>query len=58
MENDRGGASAVKRAVRICIIAALACLGTAFLLYGIFSGGISSVFIKAAHICLECIGIG
>ena len=58
MESDRGRAASVKRIVCICIFAALALAGTAFLLIGIFAGQVSSVLIKAAHICLECIGIG
>lgn len=48
----------MKRSVRICIFTVLALLGTAFLLIGIFSDEVSSVLIKATHICLECIGIG
>ena len=48
----------MKRSVRITIVTVLGLLGTAFLLYGVFSGQAASVFIKAAHICLECIGIG
>ncbi|MBQ6235776.1 MAG: hypothetical protein IJK54_07640 [Clostridia bacterium] len=48
----------MKRAVHICIFTVLALAGTAFLLYGIFLGQVSSVLIKATHICLECIGIG
>jgi hypothetical protein len=48
----------MKRTVRICIFSVLFALGTAFLLYGIFSNQVSSVLIKATHICLECIGIG
>ena len=48
----------MKRSVRICIFSVLAVLGTAFLLYGIFSGQVAGVIAKATHICLECIGIG
>ena len=48
----------MKRSVRICILSVLAFAGTAFLLYGVFSGQFASVLTKAAHICLECIGIG
>jgi uncharacterized protein with PQ loop repeat len=48
----------VKRSVRICILSVLAIAGTAFLLYGIYVNQVSSVFVKASHICLECIGIG
>lgn len=48
----------MKRRVRIVILSVLAIAGTAFLLYGVFSGQVSSVLIKATHICLECIGIG
>ena len=48
----------MKRSVRICIFTVLVLAGTAFLLVGIFSGQVSSVLIKATHICLECIGIG
>ena len=36
----------------------LAIAGTAFLLYGIFSGQAGSVLNKAIRICMECIGIG
>lgn len=48
----------MKRTVRICMFAVLALAGTVFLLYGIFSGQVSSVLLKATRICLECIGIG
>ena len=48
----------MKRPVRIAIDAVLAALGTAFLLYGIFSGQALTVLRKATLICLECIGIG
>ena len=58
MEGDGRGASALKRPVRIAIISVLAVLGTAFLLYGVFSGQAMSVLRKATRICLECIGIG
>lgn len=48
----------MKRPVRIAIFSVLAVCGTAFLLYGIFSGQALTVLRKAARICLECIGIG
>lgn len=48
----------MKRPVRIVILSVLAVLGTAFLLYGVFTGQFASVLTKATHICLECIGIG
>jgi hypothetical protein len=48
----------VKLPVRIAIIAVLAVLGTAFLLYGTLFGQALTVLRKATHICLECIGIG
>lgn len=48
----------MKRSVRICIFTVLALAGTAFLLYGVYAGQVSSVLVKASHICLECIGIG
>ena len=48
----------MKRPVRIAMISVLAVCGTAFLLYGIFSGQALTVLRKAARICLECIGIG
>ena len=38
--------------------AALAVLGLALLLFGIWRGEMSVVFAKAVRICLECIGIG
>ena len=46
------------RRVRIGICTVLILLGTAFLLYGVFTGQFASVLTKATHICLECIGIG
>lgn len=46
------------RSVRFGILTVLILLGTAFLLYGIFSGQVAGVIAKATHICLECIGIG
>ena len=33
-------------------------LGIALLLGGIFRGEVATVFKKATHICMECIGIG
>ena len=48
----------MKRRGRIVLFTVLALLGTAFLLIGVFSDEVSSVLIKATHICLECIGIG
>ena len=48
----------MKRSVRFGILTVLAVCGAAFLLYGVFSGQVSSVLVKATHICLECIGIG
>ena len=48
----------MKRSIHIGILTVLAVTGTAFLLYGILSDTVSSVLIKATHICLECIGIG
>jgi len=32
--------------------------GAVFLVAGILRGEVQVVFIKAVHICLECIGIG
>lgn len=40
--------------VRIALLAA----GIAFLVLGIFRGEMSTVMMKAARICLECVGIG
>ncbi|MBQ1820017.1 MAG: hypothetical protein II117_00290 [Clostridia bacterium] len=48
----------MKRGVRIGIFTVLAIAGTAFLLFGIFSGQAESVLKKAIRICMECIGIG
>ena len=48
----------MKRGVRIGIFTVLAIAGTAFLLYGLFSGQAESVMKKAARICMECIVIG
>ena len=58
MEVDHRLAASVKRGVRIGILSVLAIAGTAFLLYGIFSGQAGSVLQKAIKICTECIGIG
>ena len=33
-------------------------LGAAFLLYGLFTGGVADVLTKAINICTECIGLG
>ena len=48
----------MSRGVRIGIFSALAVLGAAFLLYGVFSGQALAVLQKAIRVCLECIGIG
>jgi len=32
--------------------------GAAMLAFGIFSGEVTAVFMKARAVCLECIGIG
>ncbi len=37
---------------------AVAVLGVALLVWGIFNGGADDVFIKAINICTECIGLG
>ena len=58
MEVDHRLAAPVRRGVRIGILSVLAIAGTAFLLYGIFSGQAESVLQKAIKICTECIGIG
>jgi len=44
----------LKRALPYLILAA----GAAFLLTGIWRGETAVVLSRAAHICLECIGIG
>ena len=36
----------------------LLCVGTAFLLYGLFQGGTADVLTKAINICTECVGLG
>lgn len=36
----------------------LIAVGAAMLAYGVFSGEVTMVFMKAKSICLECIGIG
>lgn len=58
MEVDHRLDAPVKRGVRIGILSVLAIAGTAFLLFGIFSGQAESVLRKAIKICTECIGIG
>ena len=45
----------MKRGVRIGLFCALAVIGAACLLYGVFAG---QVLNKASRVCLECIGIG
>ena len=37
---------------------ALLCCGVAFIIVGIFNGGMKDVFAKAIKICTECIGLG
>lgn len=37
---------------------AVAASGLAMMAYGVWRGEVSTVFTKAIHICLECIGIG
>lgn len=37
---------------------AVAAIGVALLIWGIFNGGADDVFIKAINICTECIGLG
>ncbi len=48
------GTGVLKRALPYLILAA----GAAFLLTGIWRGETAVVLSRAAHICLECIGIG
>ena len=36
----------------------LIAVGAAMLAFGVFSGEVMTVFMKAKSICLECIGIG
>lgn len=48
----------MKRGVRIGIFTVLVLTGTAFLLFGFFSGQAGNVLNKAVRICMECIGIG
>ena len=40
------------------ITISLLVLGVIFVLFGIYRGEVQSVFSKAIHVCLECIGIG
>ena len=58
MENSGRKSVGLTRSIRIGLFAALAVLGAAFLLYGIFSGQAIAVLNKAIRVCLECIGIG
>ena len=37
---------------------AVACVGVAFVIAGIFNGSVREVFYKAINICTECIGLG
>lgn len=37
---------------------AVACIGVAFVIAGIFNGNVAKIIDKAINICLECIGIG
>lgn len=48
----------MKRGVRIGLFCALAVIGAACLLYGVFAGQALAVLHKAIRVCLECIGIG
>ncbi len=40
------------------ITISLLVLGVIFVLFGIYRGEVQTVFSKAIHVCLECIGIG
>ena len=43
-----------RRAIPIVLLA----LGAGFLVLGVLDGEVAVVLSRAAHICLECIGIG
>ncbi|MCR4940178.1 MAG: hypothetical protein K5930_08760 [Treponemataceae bacterium] len=44
--------------VRKSLALILLCLGLVLVLAGIYRGEAETVFNKAVHICMECIGIG
>ncbi|MDR2137667.1 MAG: thioredoxin [Synergistaceae bacterium] len=44
--------------VRETIRTALFIVAVVFVLWGVYRGEARTVFVKAANICLECIGIG
>lgn len=52
---DRGFLGALRRNRAALILIAA---GAAMIAFGVFSGEVTTVFMKAKSICLECIGIG
>ena len=56
---SRAGTRAPRRARRITVLRGLLLLlALGLIVLGVLNGGLRDVFVKAANLCTECIGLG